>query len=172
MEITKERLLEIANLSDGALSDGRIISPDAYESVTSIEIITMARMLLARFKKEYKKQVDSNANIYDILDGWGAWAVAENSSIDWQEIADNYKNVVPHGKKSRRQCSNDEGGIIDTCMLRLKQYRIDDYELIIAHFVMGVSLRCLAKINECSDGKIRKKMQMAMGFIAGCIYYR
>lgn len=31
MEITKERLLEIANLSDGALSDGRIISPDAYE---------------------------------------------------------------------------------------------------------------------------------------------
>ncbi|EOU3450037.1 antitermination protein, partial [Escherichia coli] len=86
MEITKERLLEIASLSDGALSDGRIISPDAYESVTSIEIITMARMLLARFKKEYKKQVDSNANIYDILDGWGAWAVAENSSIDWQEI--------------------------------------------------------------------------------------
>ena len=85
---------------------------------------------------------------------------------------DKYKNVVPHGKKSRRQCSNDEGGIIDTCMLRLKQYRIDDYELIIAHFVMGVSLRCLAKINECSDGKIRKKMQMAMGFIAGCIYYR
>jgi len=161
MEITKERLLEIASLSDGALSDGRIISPDAYESVTSIEIITMARMLLARFKKEYKKQVDSNANIYDILDGWGAWAVA-----------DKYKNVVPHGKKSRRQCSNDEGGIIDTCMLRLKQYRIDDYELIIAHFVMGVSLRCLAKINECSDGKIRKKMQMAMGFIAGCIYYR
>ncbi|HBA7153357.1 TPA: phage antitermination protein [Escherichia coli] len=87
-------------------------------------------------------------------------------------MADKYKNVVPHGKKSRRQCSNDEGGIIDTCMLRLKQYRIDDYELIIAHFVMGVSLRCLAKINECSDGKIRKKMQMAMGFIAGCIYYR
>ncbi|MLI09308.1 antitermination protein, partial [Escherichia coli] len=39
MEITKERLLEIANLSERALSDGRIISPDAYESVTSIEII-------------------------------------------------------------------------------------------------------------------------------------
>ncbi|WP_000406618.1 hypothetical protein [Escherichia coli] len=56
MEITKERLLEIANLSERALSDGRIISPDAYESVTSIEIITMARMLLGCLKKEYKKR--------------------------------------------------------------------------------------------------------------------
>ncbi|EON3823263.1 hypothetical protein ACU5UA_24040 [Escherichia coli] len=71
MEITKERLLEIANLSDRALSDGRIISPDAYESVKSIEIMMMARMLLGRLKKEYKKKVDSNANIYDILDSWG-----------------------------------------------------------------------------------------------------
>ncbi|KDW96672.1 hypothetical protein AC17_4099 [Escherichia coli 2-210-07_S3_C2] len=30
--------------------------------------------------------------------------------------------------------------MIDTCMLKLKQYRIDDYELIIAHFVIGISL--------------------------------
>lgn len=48
--------------------------------------------------KEYKKQVDSNANIYDILDSWGAWAVAGNSSINWQQVADKYKDVVPHGK--------------------------------------------------------------------------
>ncbi|EES3331768.1 antitermination protein, partial [Escherichia coli] len=50
MGITKERLLEIANLSDWALSDERIVSPHAYESVTSIEITTMARMLLGYFK--------------------------------------------------------------------------------------------------------------------------
>lgn len=36
MGITKERLLEIASLSDWALSDERIVSPHAYESVTSI----------------------------------------------------------------------------------------------------------------------------------------
>ncbi|HFO8663682.1 TPA: antiterminator Q family protein [Escherichia coli] len=169
MEITKERLLEIANLSDRALSDGRIISPDAYESVTSIEIITMARMLLARFKEEYKKQVDSNANIYDTLDSWGAWAVAGNSSIDWQEIADKYKNVVPHGKKSRRQCSNDEGRVIDISILRLERYKHQEYELIVAHFVIGLSLRAIAKQQGCSDGTIRKRLQKALGFLTGYI---
>lgn len=167
MEITKERLLEIANLSERALSDGRIISPDAYESVTSIEIITMARMLLACFKKEYKKQVDSNANIYDILDSWGAWAVAGNSSINWQQVADKYKDVVPHGKKLRRQCSDDEGRVIDEWILRLRQYKIDEYELIVAHFVIGLSLRAIAKQKGCSDGTIRKKICAAIGFTHG-----
>lgn len=169
MEITKERLLEIANLSERALSDGRIISPDAYESVTSIEIITMARMLLASFKKEYKKQVDSNANIYDILDCWGAWAVAGNSSINWQQVADKYKDVVPHGKKLRRQSSDDEGRVIDEWILRLRQYKIDEYELIVAHFVIGVSLRKIAKRKKCADGTIRKKIQAVMGVLEGVL---
>ncbi|CAM8570567.1 TPA: antiterminator Q family protein [Escherichia coli] len=171
MEITKERLLEIANLSDRALSDGRIISPDAYESVKSIEIMMMARMLLGRLKKEYKKKVDSNANIYDILDSWGAWAAAGNSSINWQQVADKYKDVVPHGKKLRRQCGNDEGRMIDTCMLKLKQYRIDDYELIIAHFVIGISLRTIARRYKCSDGTIRKNIQLTMGVLLGLSFY-
>ncbi len=99
MEITKERLLEIANLSDRALSDGRIISPDAYESVTSIEITTMARMLLGYFKIENKNQMDSNFDICELLDGWGAWVVAGNSSIYWQEIADKYKKYFSSWQK-------------------------------------------------------------------------
>lgn len=84
MEITKERLLEIANLSDRVLSDGRVISPDAYESVTSIEIATMARMLSGYLERENKNQMGSNVDIYEILDGWGAWVAAGNSSIDWR----------------------------------------------------------------------------------------
>lgn len=171
MEVTKERLLGIANLSDRALSDGRIISPDAYESVTSIEITTMARMLLGYFKKEYKKQVDSNANIYDVLDSWGAWCAAGNSSINWWQVADKYKDVVPHGKKLRRQCDSDEGRMIDTCMLKLKQYRIDDYELIIAHFVIGISLRTIARRYKCSDGTIRKNIQLIMGVLLGLSFH-
>lgn len=169
MEITKERLLEIANLSDRALSDGRIISPDAYESVTSIEITTMARMLLGYFKIENKKQMDSNVDICEILDDWGAWVVAGNSSIDWQEIADKYKNVVPHGKKSRRQCSNDEGRVIDISILKLERYKQQEYELIVAHFVIGLSLRAIAKQQGCSDGTIRKRLQKALGFLTGYI---
>lgn len=169
MEITKERLLEIANLSDRVLSDGRIISPDAYESVTSVEVITMARMLLGCLKKEYKKQLDSNANIYDVLDNWGAWAAAGNSSINWQQVADKYKDVVPHCKKLRRQCSDDEGRVIDEWILRLRQYKIDEYELIVAHFVIGVSLRKIAKRKKCADGTIRKKIQAVMGILEGVL---
>ncbi|EBX0576173.1 antitermination protein [Salmonella enterica subsp. enterica serovar Utah] len=169
MGITKERLLEIANLSDWALSDGRIISPDAYESVTSIEITTMARMLLGYFKIENKKQMDSNANIYDILDGWGAWAAAGNSSIKWRQVADKYRDVVPYGKKSHRQCNNDEGGMIDESVFRLKKLVPEGYELVIAHFVVGISLRTIAKRHECSDGSVRKKLYAAMGFVRGCL---
>ncbi|ENL7619573.1 antitermination protein [Salmonella enterica] len=167
MEITKERLLEIANLSDRVLSNGRVISPDAYESVTSIEIATMARMLSGYLERENKNQMGSNVDIYEILDGWGAWVAAGNSSIDWRQVADKYRGIVPHGKKLRHQCSNDEGRMIDTCMLRLKQYRTDYYELIIAHFVIGISLRAIAKKEKCSDGTSRKKLQSAMGFLDG-----
>ncbi|MEA1186390.1 antiterminator Q family protein, partial [Escherichia coli] len=105
----------------------------------------------------------------EILDDWGAWVVAGNSSIDWQEIADKYKNVVPHGKKSRRQCSNDEGRVIDISILRLERYKQQEYELIVAHFVIGLSLRAIAKQQGCSDGTIRKRLQKALGFLTGYI---
>ncbi|MGU0015728.1 antiterminator Q family protein [Escherichia coli] len=108
-------------------------------------------------KKNIKKQVDSNANIYDILDCWGAWAVAGNSSINWQQVADKYKDVVPHGKKLRRQSSDDEGRVIDEWILRLRQYKIDEYELIVAHFVIGVSLRKIAKERNVRMGLLEKK---------------
>ncbi|HFP0774992.1 TPA: antiterminator Q family protein, partial [Escherichia coli] len=88
---------------------------------------------------------------------------------DWQEIADKYKNVVPHGKKSRRQCSNDEGRIIDISILMLERYKQQEYELIVAHFVIGLSLRAIAKQQGCSDGTIRKRLQKALGFLTGYI---
>ncbi|HCP2228564.1 TPA: antitermination protein, partial [Escherichia coli] len=45
----------------------------------------------------------------------------------------------------------------------------EEYELLIAHFVIGVSLRSIAKKRRCSDGTIRKELQTALGFIDGCI---
>lgn len=109
-------------------------------------------------------------DIYDALDKWGAWAQAGNGNVDWLLLAKKYDHEKLYGKKSRCQCDDKDGEMIDECVLRLKKYKREEYELIIAHFVKGISLRCLAKINKCSDGKIRIKLQMAMGFIAGCIY--
>lgn len=66
-------------------------------------------------------------------------------------------------KKSRIQCDDDEGIMIDSCVARLRKYRPEEYELIIAHFVIGISLRTIAKKRKCSDGTIRKKVASCIG---------
>ncbi|EJO1007240.1 antitermination protein, partial [Escherichia coli] len=71
------------------------------------------------------------------------------------------------GKKSRIQCDDDEGIMIDSCVARLRRYKPEEYELIIAHFVIGISLRTIAKKRRCSDGTIRKELQTAIGFVEG-----
>lgn len=108
-------------------------------------------------------------DMYEVLDRWGAWAAAENSGVDWQAIAAGFKGLLPHGKKSRLQCDDDEGIMIDGCVARLRKYKPEEYELIIAHFVIGISLRTIAKRRKCCDGTIRKELQTAMGFISGVL---
>ncbi|HCK2691269.1 TPA: antiterminator Q family protein [Escherichia coli] len=108
-------------------------------------------------------------DMYEVLDRWGAWAAAENSGVDWQPIAAGFKGLLPHGKKSRLQSDDDEGIMIDSCVARLRKYKPEEYELIIAHFVVGISLRAIAKKRKYSDGTIRKELQMAIGFIEGCL---
>lgn len=108
-------------------------------------------------------------DMYEELDLWGAWAAADGSGVDWQPIAAGFKGLLPHGKKTRLQCDDDTGIMIDGCVARLRQFKPEEYELIIAHFVIGISLRAIAKRRKCSDGTIRKELQKAMGFVEGCI---
>ena len=106
-------------------------------------------------------------DMYEVMDRWGAWAAADGNGVDWQPIAAGFKGLLPHGKKSRIQCDDDEGIIIYGCVARLKKIKPKEYELVIAHFVFGLSLRAIAKKRKCSDGTIRKEMQTALGFIEG-----
>ncbi|MFY0167844.1 antiterminator Q family protein [Klebsiella aerogenes] len=108
-------------------------------------------------------------DMYEVLDRWGAWAAADSSGVDWQPIAAGFKGLLPHGKKTRQQCDDDEGIMIDGCVARLRKHKLEEYELIIAHFVIGISLRTIAKKRKCSDGTIRKELQIAMGFIEGVL---
>ena len=108
-------------------------------------------------------------DMYEVMDRWGAWAASDNSGVDWQPIAAGFKGPLPHGKKSRIQCDDDEGIMIDSCVARLRKYKPEEYELIIAHFVIGISLRTIAKRRRCSDGTIRKELQTAIGFIEGVV---
>lgn len=108
-------------------------------------------------------------DMYEVLDMWGAWAASDNSGVDWQPIAAGFKGLIPHGKRSRPQCDDDEGIMIDGCIARLRKYKPDEYDLVIAHFVIGISLRSIAKRRKCSDGTIRKELQTALGFVEGCM---
>ncbi|EBW3989990.1 antitermination protein, partial [Salmonella enterica subsp. enterica serovar Enteritidis] len=97
------------------------------------------------------------------------WAAADSSGVDWQPIAAGFKGLLPHGKKSRLQCNDDDGIMIDGCVARLKIYKPEEYELIIAHFILGISLRTIAKKRKCSDGTVRKNLQTALGFVDGVL---
>lgn len=108
-------------------------------------------------------------DMYEVMDLWGAWAASDNNGVDWQPIAAGFKGLLPHGKKSRLQCNDDEGIMIDACLTRLRKYKPDEHELIIAHFVIGLSLRTIAKKRRCSDGKIRKELSSALAFIDGML---
>ncbi|EBZ6540153.1 antitermination protein [Salmonella enterica subsp. enterica serovar Mapo] len=108
-------------------------------------------------------------DMYEVMDRWGAWAAADSSGVDWQPIAAGFKGLLPHGKKSRLQCNDDDGIMIDVCVARLKIYKPEEYELIIAHFILGISLRTIAKKRKCSDGTVRKNLQTALGFVDGVL---
>ncbi|EOU1266605.1 antiterminator Q family protein [Cronobacter dublinensis] len=109
-------------------------------------------------------------DIYEVMDRWGAWAASEHNGVDWQPVAAGFKSLLPYGKKSRVYCDDDEGIIIDGCVARLRKCKPTEYDLIIAHFVLGISLRNIAKRRRCSDGTIRKELQTALGFIEGLLY--
>ncbi|WP_312041189.1 antiterminator Q family protein [Pantoea eucalypti] len=104
-----------------------------------------------------------------LLELWGAWAVSENSGVDWQPVAAGFKTLIPYGKNHKMQCCDDEGIMIDSCIARLKKLKKVEYDIIVAHYIYGLSLRSIAKKRKCSDGTIRKELQTALGFIEGCM---
>jgi hypothetical protein len=104
-----------------------------------------------------------------LLELWGAWAANDNSKVDWQPIAAGFKGLLPSTNRSRPQCNDDEGLLIDSCVTRLKMVNGYECELIILYYVFNLSLRRIARLKHLSDGTIRKQIQTAEGFILGCL---
>lgn len=116
-------------------------------------------------------EINYMRDIQTRLELWGAWAASDNSGVDWKPIAAGFNGLLIDTKKSRPKCDDDEGILLDSCIACLKKFQPKEYELIIAHFVGGVSLRSIAKKRKCADGTIRKELQSAMGFINGCLCF-
>lgn len=59
--------------------------------------------------------------------------------------------------------------IIEGCLARLKQKRPDEHSLLVAHYLYGISKRKLAKARKKDEKLIRIEIQLAEGFIDGCL---
>jgi hypothetical protein len=104
-----------------------------------------------------------------VLECWGGWAASEGGGTDYSSIAAGFKTLLPPESNQRPSCTDNDGIIIDNCIARLKKFKPNEYELVVAHYRYNVSLRTIARRRNCADGTIRKEMQTAEGFIAGVL---
>lgn len=108
-------------------------------------------------------------DIQMVLDRWGAWAASDSSGVDYSPIAAGFKGLLPYTSKTRQACSDGDALIIEGCLARLKQKRPEEHSLLVAHYLYGISKRKLAKARKKDEKIIRIEIQMAEGFIEGCL---
>lgn len=108
-------------------------------------------------------------DIQIVLELWGAWAASDSCNIDFSPIAAGFKGLLPQTSKTRLACSDNDGLIIEGCMARLNKRKPYDYHLLVGHYVYRVSKRQMAKNRKKSEKQIRIEMQLAEGFIEGCL---
>ncbi|MGK9003714.1 antiterminator Q family protein [Citrobacter europaeus] len=104
-----------------------------------------------------------------VLELWGAWAASDSCNIDYSPIAAGFKGLLPQTSKTRVVCTDNDGLIIEGCMARLNNKRPYDYQLLVIHYIYGISKRKIALHRKKSEKQIRVEMQLAEGFIEGCL---
>lgn len=104
-----------------------------------------------------------------VLERWAGWTASDGSGVDYSHVAAGFKGLLPQKNGMRLSCSDDDGLVIEKCMARLKEKRPDEYHLLVAHYLYRVSKRKLARWRKRDEKVIRVEMQMAEGFIEGCL---
>ncbi|CAH6579830.1 antiterminator Q family protein [Citrobacter freundii] len=108
-------------------------------------------------------------DIQMVLERWGGWASADNSGVDYAHIAAGFKGLLPQTSKTRLSCTDDDALIIEGCLARLKSRKPYEHSLLVAHYLYGISKRKIAKARKKDEKLIRIEIQMAEGFIDGCL---
>lgn len=108
-------------------------------------------------------------DIQKVMELWGGWAASDSSGVDYSPIAAGFKGLLPQRSKSRLSCTDDDALIIEGCLARLKKRKPYEHSLLVAHYLYGISKRKLAKARKKDEKIIRIEMQMAEGFIDGCL---
>lgn len=108
-------------------------------------------------------------DIQKVMELWGGWAASDSSGVDYSPIAAGFKGLLPQTSKSRLSCTDDDALIIEGCLARLKKRKPYEHSLIVAHYLYGISKRKIAKARKKDEKIIRIEIQMAEGFIDGCL---
>jgi len=108
-------------------------------------------------------------DIQKVMELWGGWAASDSSGVDYSPIAAGFKGLLPQTGKSRLSCTDDDALIIEGCLARLKKRKPYEHSLLVAHYLYGISKRKLAKARNKDEKLIRIEIQMAEGFIDGCL---
>lgn len=104
-----------------------------------------------------------------VLERWGGWASMDSSGVDYSHIAAGFKGLLPQMGKTRLCCTDDDALIIEGCMALLKKRKPHEHSLLVAHYLYGISKRKIAKASKKDEKLIRIEIQMAEGFIDGCL---
>ncbi|QEW32001.1 antitermination protein Q [Erwinia billingiae] len=104
-----------------------------------------------------------------VLERWGGWAASEGAGVNYSSIAAGFKGLLLQTMPSRAACSDGDGLIIDGCLARLRLKKPYEYRLLVDHYLCGLSKRKIAKLNRKDERMIRIEIQMAEGFIEGCL---
>ena len=107
-------------------------------------------------------------DIQMVLERWGAWAASDSSGVDYSPIAAGFKGLLPYTCKTRVACSDNDALIVEGCLARLKQKRPDEHSLLVAH-LYRISKRKIAKVRGKDEKLVRIEIQLAEGFIDGCL---
>ncbi|MDK1254422.1 antiterminator Q family protein [Cronobacter dublinensis] len=108
-------------------------------------------------------------DIQRVLELWGGWAASDTAGVDYSPIAAGFKGLLPIKGRSRASCTDNDALIIEGCLARLKQKKPYEYSLLVAHYLYGISKRSIARARKKDEKLIRIEMQMAEGFIDGCL---
>lgn len=112
---------------------------------------------------------DNMRDIQMVLERWGGWAASDSSGVDYSSIAAGFKGLIPQVSKSRLSCSDDDALIIEGCLARLKQRKPYEHSLLVMHYLYGMSKRKIARLVKKDERLIRIEIQMAEGFVDGCL---
>lgn len=108
-------------------------------------------------------------DIAKVLERWGGWASNDSNGLDYAPIAAGFKGLLPYTSKSRLSCSDGDALVIESCLARLKQKKPDEHALLVAHYLYRVPKRSMARARKKDEKLVRIEIQMAEGFIDGCL---